>query len=148
MNDDLSIQIINQTTETIQRLCDLSVRIDERVKTLQISDANLKESVDLLNEKISNIDKEFTLLKENFVKRSTVMDDKMHNTQKALVALNEKISEVSKRDGGVVQRVESIELLAEGRRNQWDKICDAIFRLLWLLLAAWLLAILGLQAPP
>ena len=41
MPEDLSVQILSQTSDNIQKLFDLSTRIDERVKSIQVKQGDL-----------------------------------------------------------------------------------------------------------
>ena len=50
MSEDLSVQILSQTSDNIQKLFDLSTRIDERVKSIQSKQENLDDRIDTIME--------------------------------------------------------------------------------------------------
>lgn len=50
MSDTMSVQILAQASENIQKLFDLSTRIDERVKAIQNQQAHVDERFEILTQ--------------------------------------------------------------------------------------------------
>jgi len=52
MSEDITEQILNQN-KNIQKLCDLSTRIDERVKTVQTNQKKFETSFEIVQQKVA-----------------------------------------------------------------------------------------------
>lgn len=162
MSDDLSTQILNQTTESIQKLFDLSTRIDERVKTLQECEGTLKTKVQELKEEVAAIQTHLKVLDVNGTEGVKELKDRvkqleframseetvsqqLQQCQLALVELDKKL-------GSTLQefemRITAVASSQQGTEDRWGKVTTFAIQLIWVIVAAWILATLGLQAPP
>lgn len=130
MPEDISVQILSQASENIQKLFDLSTRIDERVKAIQANQATLenriRELVDSHNLSMQKI---------------AVLESKDS------CALDSKISECEKELSTIEKRLMSVESSAGQNQDRWNKIMSFVIQLVWVVLAAWTLTKLHLQAP-
>lgn len=136
--DDLSKQILNQTTENIQKLFDLSIRIDERVQNLQRCESDLRTTINLLKKDLADLNLKIIVF-ENYSN-----NEQLQQCQIALIEIDKKINtslvELDKR----ITKVESSQ---QGSANRWDKISSFVIQIIWVIIAAWILATLGLQSP-
>jgi len=136
--DDLSKQILNQTTENIQKLFDLSIRIDERVQNLQKCEGDLRTTMNLLKKDLADLNLKIIVF-ENYSN-----NEQLQQCQIALIEIDKKINtslvELDKR----ITKVESSQ---QGSANRWDKISSFVIQIIWVVIAAWILATLGLQSP-
>ena len=127
MPDDISVQILAQSSENIQKLFDLSTRIDERVKSIQINQANLEERIDVLCESQHATMQKLAILESR--------------------DLNVKILECEKEASLFDRRLIAVESASGQNQDRWNKIMTFVIQLVWVILAAWLLLKLNIQAP-
>lgn len=130
MSDDISVQILAQSSENIQKLFDLSTRIDERVKAIQTNQANLESKIESLVTSHNLAMQKIVVLESRDVK---YLDSK----------LSEREREISSMD----KRLSTVEASSGQNQDRWNKIMSFVIQLVWVILAAWLLMKLNLQAP-
>lgn len=131
MKDDISIQVLSQTSENIQKLFDLSTRIDERVKAIVLKQSDL-------NARLENLIASHT----EAIQRLAVAEAKLETPlQEELQGLQKVINEMDK-------RLASVEHATKGNENRWNTIFQFITQLVWITLAAYLLYKLNLNPPP
>ncbi len=136
MTEDISVQILTQASDNIQKLFDLSTRIDERVKMIQsrqeIMDRRIDEIISIKNtlmQKIAVIESKEDAL--GIYDEQTI--DRIENIEKALISVD--------------KRLDSVEGKNEMSSDRWNKIATFVIQLVWVILAAYLLTKLHLQAP-
>lgn len=117
MPEDITEQILHQTAESIQKLCDLSTRIDERVKAIQINQKELESSFKVVQQKVAVLE------------------------SKDFGDLRKELTQLEK-------RIIALESDSGQSKDRWNKIFTFVLQIIWVVLAAWLLMKLGLQAPP
>jgi len=131
MKDDISIQVLSQTSDNIQKLFDLSTRIDERVKALVVKQSDL-------NSRLENLIASHT----EAIQRLAVAEAKLDTPlQEEIVALQKAFNEVDK-------RLASVEHSTKGNENRWNSIFQFVTQLVWIVLAAYVLYKLNLNPPP
>lgn len=119
-----------QVTESIKSVFDLTSRIDERVK--------------LIMKKQDEFDKK--------------LDDRMADANDIRTRLRLIEAQVNDNDDQSLEqmkaefhkmevRMQAIELTQGGAENRWKTFVNFAIQIAWVLLAAWLLLKLGLQAP-
>lgn len=133
---ELLTQMLQQTTESVQKLYDLASRTDEKVINLQNSEKDLRNKIHELNQIISTIDKN---------KLDDAFYDQLTKCQSALLEIDKKLAnncvEFDK-------RITALESSKADSANRWEKISNFALQLIWVIIAAWVLASLGLQSPP
>jgi len=136
MTEDISVQILTQASDNIQKLFDLSTRIDERVKMIQsrqeIMDRRIDEIISIKNtlmQKIAVIESKEDAL--GIYDEQTI--NRIENIEKALISVD--------------KRLDSVEGKNEISSDRWNKIATFVIQLVWVILAAYLLTKLHLQAP-
>ena len=128
--EDISVQILSQTSENIQKLFELSTRIDERVKEIQNKQAGFHERLEKV---ISG--------HQNVLQKVAVLESKDG------AALIEDIDECKKELVTLDKRIAVVEGSTDQSKDRWNRIFTFVIQLVWVLLAAWLLVKLNLQAP-
>lgn len=128
--EDISIQILSQTSENIQKLFELSTRIDERVKEIQNKQAGFHERL----EKVISGHQEM-------LQKVAVLESKDG------AALIEDVDECKKEMTSLDKRITVVEGSTNQSKDRWNRIFTFVIQLIWVLLAAWLLVKLNLQAP-
>lgn len=127
MPEEITVQILSQASENIQKLFDLSTRIDERVKTILIVQHDMDDGM------ASLLKNHNELLQQVAIMESKDTDIKIHECEKALIAMDKRVSAV------------------EGSSNQgqdrWNRAVTFGIQLVWVILAAWLLMKFNLQPP-
>jgi len=127
MAEDLSVQILSQTSDNIQKLFDLSTRIDERVKSIQVKQESLDARMD------SIIQAHNELMQTVAVLKSTSHAQKIDECKQALIDLD--------------KRLMSLEHTSKGFESRWGNIVKFIINIVWLVVGAYVLYKLGLQPP-
>lgn len=115
------------TADSLQKLHDSSTRIDERVKTIQEHQKNLENS-------IGSIQCEHT----GIMQRIAVLESK--DTAHHLNDIKKELNQLEK-------RLNTFEASTGQSKDRWNRIFTFMIQIIWVILAAWLLMKLGLQAP-
>jgi hypothetical protein len=130
LGEDFSPQVLAQTSQNIHKLFELSTRIDERVKNIQ----NKQEEFE---EKLENS----TKYTNELVQRLIIVEQR--NGQ----AAREYVEGVRKEMAVIDHRVITLEHSQKRSEGNWNLIFDYTLKLIWCVLAAFLLYKLKLQAP-
>lgn len=136
MAEDISVQILSQTSDNIQKLFDLSTRIDERVKAIQSKQEDL-------DERIADVIKAHG----EIMQRLAVLE----STRGGADTIAAKLDECQKQFHHELVEIDKRLIQVEGKTNtsqdRWNKIFTFVIQIIWVILAAYLLMKLGLQAP-
>lgn len=116
-----------QVTESIKSVFDLTSRIDERVKLIMKKQDEFDKKLDDRFADVNEIKTRLRLLEAN--SDEDVVDELKQNFHKAEV------------------RMQAIEMTQGGAEGRWKTFVNFAIQIAWVLLAAWLLLKLGLQAP-
>lgn len=135
MPDDIFMQILSQTSENIQQLFDLSTRIDERVKSIQ------RKQVDLDRQFEAGTAERNLQMQKLAILESTSLAP-------ALSAIKDKLDSVDKEFILLDRRIISVEYATSINQDRWGKISSFVIQLIWIVIAAWILFKLNLNAPP
>lgn len=135
MPDDISMQILSQTSENIQRLFDLSTRIDERVKSIQ---QKQEEMDDRINAVITE--------HNSLMQKLAVLESRSYAP--AIASLEQKLTEMNKEMDAIDRRLINVEHATMTNQDRWGKISSFVIQLIWIVIAAWVLFKLNLNAPP
>lgn len=131
MPEEISVQVLSQTSENIQKLFDLSTRIDERVKSVQAKQEDLDKRIEEVIQRQIEVAQKVAILEHERVNSSL---------QRKLEDCEDQVTELDKR----MARVES----DAGRSSErWKGIASFVVQLIWVILAAYLLTKMNLQAP-
>jgi hypothetical protein len=131
MKDDISIQVLSQTSDSIQKLFDLSTRIDERAKAIVIKQTDLQ--IRLENLIIAHTDA---------VQRLAVVESKLQiPIHEEMIAFGKSFNEVDK-------RLAAVEHSSKGNESRWNSMFQFVIQLVWIVLAAYVLFKLNLNPPP
>jgi len=128
MAEDLSVQILSQTSDNIQKLFDLSTRIDERVKSIQNKQQDMNSRIDAVVASYNELNQAVAILKSS--------------------ADSSNIEECKRQIVDIDKRLTNIEHRSEGMENRWTGIFKFIVQIIWLVVGAWILFKLGLAPPP
>lgn len=135
MSEEVSIKILAQTSENIQKLADLTTRIDERVKLIQMKQSDLEDRI------------------ENVIGRHTEILQKIavlesHNNATAFSLLSKDIEETDREVYMIDKRLISVESISGSQQERWKGVTSFLVQLIWIILAAWVLMKLNLNPPP
>lgn len=131
MPEDLSVQILSQTSDNIQKLFDLSTRIDERVKSIQNNQTSLDDRMGAIMQSHNEL-----------MQTVAVLKSATHSTTNA-----EGISECKKEIVELDKRLSTLEHTSQGLESRWSQIFKFAINIIWLIAGAYLLYKLGLQPP-
>lgn len=132
MPEEISVQILSQASENIQKLFDLSTRIDERVKQLQIHQENLDRKIEDINRRHIET-----------AQKVAVIESKLSGD----ILLAEKVGECEDAANQLDKRIVVLEGDHTKNNDRWNKIATFLIQLVWVVLAAYLLTKLNLQPP-
>lgn len=130
MPQDISVQILSQTSDNIQKLFDLSTRIDERVKAMQERQGSLDHRIEEIIERQLVLMQRLTILEAKDIKS---LADKLEETEEAIASIDKRLA--------------LIEVDSNRHNDRWKSIAGFVVQLIWVILAAYLLLKLNLQAP-
>jgi chromosome segregation ATPase len=129
MRDELTVKVLSQTSENIQKLFDLTTRIDERVKIIQ---SNQEE----INHRVRECTDDYKEILERTVKLEATCGMKLNeeNTNSDQIV-------------GIDKRIVHLEHNSQGAENRWNRIFTFAIQLVWVVLASWVLYKLHLNPP-
>lgn len=111
--------------ETLRKLSDLTTRMDERIKSIQIKEEELNKKNESINQKYIEMFQKIVNIEVN---QSSLMENLL------------KINEIDK-------RLSKLEEINGAQNERWRNIANFLLQLIWVILAAYLLAKLNLQPP-
>ncbi len=132
MPEDISVQILTQTSENIQKLFELGTRIDERVKSIQTRQEQIDKRIDGMIEQQNLIMQKVAVLEAK--------GDDVDHAEQTIRGVQSNLVDMDK-------RVSAVEDKHIAHADRWNKIASFIIQLVWVVLAAYLLTKLHLQAP-
>lgn len=132
MPDAISAQILTQASENIQKLFDLSTRIDERVRGISIKQEQLEKSIDDINQKHNELNRKIAIAETLIVSSKEILCE--------FKTLNDEITDLDK-------RLSKLEREQGAFDERWKSIATFILQLAWAILAAYLLTKFNLQSP-
>ena len=130
MSENLTVKVLSQTSENIQRLFDLTTRIDERVKMIQTTQEET-------NNKIKEVVNDYNELLERMI---TIEVNGNRTVQGEMNRYYEQLSNIDK-------RINMLEHANTGSENRWNRIFSFVIQLIWVVLASWVLYKLQLNPP-
>ena len=132
MAEDISIQILTQASDNIQKLFDLSTRIDERVKMIQLRQEQMDKRVDENLQHVGSI-----------MQKIAVLESK----ERVVEGVSKNIEVLEQAAVNMDKRLDVVEGKNQASNDRWNRIATFIIQLVWVILAAYLLTKLHLQAP-
>lgn len=127
----MSMQILAQTSDNIQKLFDLSTRIDERVKSIQSKQDNLERRIeDLIHSHTDSM------------RKIAVLESQIDTS-----SLEKKLDEMENDLQALDKRLATVETYTGNSNERWKSIASFVVQLIWVILAAYLLTKLNLQSP-
>lgn len=135
MPDEISMQILSQTSENIQKLFDVSTRIDERVKLIQQKQSELDSRIESIMREHNSLNQKIAVLESN-------------SSLPSVAALEKKLEESKKEVDLIDRRLINVEYATSTNQDRWSKISAFVIQLIWIVIAAWVLFKLNLNAPP
>ena len=129
MPDGIANQMFAKTADNIQKLFELCTRFDERIKIIN-------DKQDYLDKKINDVFEQYIILMQKSAVLQSHNDDDDSNVSDIQKSLNEIDKRLSKMENSVIST-----------NDRWNKIGNFFIQLIWVVLAAYLLTKLNLQAP-
>jgi len=136
MPEDISVKILSQTSDNIQKLFELSTRIDERVKAIQSKQEDL-------DERIADV----VRVHVQIMQKVAVLESQIGGERSFAVRLEECHKEVNAELIKLDKRLSLVEGQTNTSQDRWNKIFTFVIQIVWVILAAYLLTKLGIQAP-
>jgi hypothetical protein len=138
-----------QVTESIQGLLDLTSRVDERVKLMMQKQEVVEGKIDNLLIGYNELKTKVSVLEsretpEELGSNINNLKDDVHNMQLKMQIIE---AEHEKPIHAIELRLQKLEDGAIRSQNVWSKLIDNAFKLGFVILAAYLLYKLGIQAP-
>jgi chromosome segregation ATPase len=127
MAEEITVQILTQASENIQKLFELSTRIDERVKAIQAK----QDGVEARIEQIA--------LTHHLANQKIAVLESSGNKH--------DIEECERHIADLEKRLVTVEMTSGQTQDRWNRVISFIIQLIWVILAAWFLTKLHLQAP-
>lgn len=131
MSEDISAQILAQASDNIQKLFDLSTRIDERVKSIQTKQDQLEKQIDnVMNQHMAVLQKIAVL--ESY-RNEADADDKIKELEKAVTSIDKRLTILEGNDSK--------------NSAHWNRVATFIIQLVWVVIVSYILMKLNLQSP-
>ena len=151
-------QYFLQVSESIKDLFELSTRIDERVQAIMKKQDETDNKLESMNESIGKMSSRISVLEaktpELYKKDIGTLFDRIHENNIHLENLKNKsdtnvpiiqaVEERSHRNTADIQQLKGQTQENEGR---WKSAFGFVIQIVWVILAAYLLFKLGIQAP-
>lgn len=151
-------QYFMQVSESIKNLFELSTRIDERVQAVMKKQDDTDKKIETMSESISTMSARLSVVEAknpDLYKRDIgKLFDRIHNTDLHLESLQNKcdtnIPIIHASEDRSYQNAADIQILqSQSQQNEgrWKSAFGFIIQIVWVILAAYLLFKLGIQAP-
>jgi hypothetical protein len=127
-NSGLAEQFFNQVSESIQLVFDLTSRIDERVKMLIERQNEIDERVEKIIE-----------MQQHAIHRLTIIETK--ELPAAINSIDDRVKKLELKE-------EMNAIRSTTHNNRWLFIFDAVWKIVLMCVAGYILYKLGIQAPP
>lgn len=125
------------STPNVNKLFEISTRIDERVKSVQ-------EKQHELELKLAEIAKDHN----NSLQKIAVLEAQDNCVDVCGIhQVVNHLNDATKTINDLDKRVAAVEVASDNTKTRWKQITTFIIQLIWVLLASWLLLKLNLQAP-
>ena len=135
MEQDISAKLLAQTSENIQKLFDLTTRIDERVKSIQHKQNDINDRVD------SVVQTHIQIMQKIAVLESKHEEDDYSKLSLEIDSVLKDLTELDK-------RITFVESVSGTQQERWKTVTNFVIQLIWIVLAAWVLMKLNLTPPP
>lgn len=122
------IEFNRELAASVKSLYDLTTRVDERVEQLISCQKTITSRMELLGDRASELTSRVTVL------------EKTTNQSDDVTQLVRKVHDLE-------LRTQSIEINSGNVENRWKTIVNFALQLIWVIIAAYLLYKLGIQAP-
>lgn len=120
-----------QVSESIKSVFDLTTRVDERVQLMMKKQDDFERKLDERLEASHALDGRIRVLE------SRIGSEK----------LSEEMGELEETVHKLEMQIAALEIASGGSEDRWKTIVTFVIQIAWVLLAAYLLTKLGLQAP-
>lgn len=140
MSEELSQKMISQTADSVAKLCELNSRMDERLKIIQ-------EQHDAHDHKLDGIVRDHNDGMQKVAILEAAITGINHAVEEETRSLTDLDRRVTVVEMDTERRVSAVEVETDRSENRWNQISTFVIQLVWVLLAAWLLVKLNLQAP-
>jgi len=157
-NTTVGEQYFLQVSESIKNLFELSTRIDERVQVVMKKQDETDKKIENMSDSISKMSARLSVVEatspDSYKRDIGKLFDRVHDTNLHLESLQNKcdtnIPIIQASDERSHQNAANIqELQGQSQQNEgrWKSAFGFVIQIVWVLLAAYLLFRLGLQAP-
>ena len=133
----LSEQFFAQVSESIQMMFDLTSRVDERVKMLIERQKQCDDHIDKLIE-----------IQQETIHRLGLLEKSDPEFKKEVEKLHTISSEIKNTIHVFELKMETMSLKIGNHDTRWTQIFDAVWKIILMIIAGYILYKLGLQAPP
>lgn len=120
-----------QVSESIKSVFDLTTRVDERVQLMMKKQDDFERKLD-----------ERLAVSHALDGRIKVLESRIGND-----TLSEEIGELEETVHKLEMQIAALQIASGGSEDRWKTIVTFVIQIAWVLLAAYLLTKLGLQAP-
>ena len=132
MHEDMTTKLLTQATESITKLHEIVNRMDERLNSLKASQEDIDKN-------IIEINRAYNETVQRLASLESMAESNKENWQKT--------NEYEKEFSSIDKRLSVVETSTDKSQDRWNKIISFVIQLAWVVLAAWLLTKLNLQAP-
>jgi len=157
-NSTTGEQYFLQVSESIKNLFELSTRIDERVQSIMKKQDETDKKIESINNSMTDMTARLSVVEskhpELYKKDIGTLFDRIHDTNIHLENLQNKCDtnvpiiqaseERTHKNAADIQELQSQSQANEGR---WKSAFGFVIQIVWVILAAYLLFKLGIQAP-
>ena len=157
-NPAVGEQYFLQVSESIKNLFELSTRIDERVQAIMKKQDETDKKIESMNESISKMSTRLSVVEakspELYKKDIGTLFDRVHDTNLHLENLQNKcdtnipiIQASDERSHQNLADIQQLQGQTQQNEGRWKSAFGFIIQIVWVILAAYLLFKLGIQAP-
>lgn len=132
------VELINQFTESTQSIFELTSRMDERIK--------------IIMEQQSSAEKKFTQfieLQHEMISRVIVLESKNgHKIEKEMEKIERQIEKIEEKMKNIENDTQVLKMHSQSNMTIWKQIGDFVVKIIWVVVACWLVLKLGLSNLP
>ena len=133
-NNEAATQYYSQVQDSIKSVFELTTRVDERVQLMMKKQEDVERKIDGISSEMKELNTRVTVLESN-------------NGKAAVAQMATEVDRLKDNIGDMKLKIQTLESKTESSEGKWKTVLNFGLQILWVVVAAYLLYRLGIQAP-
>lgn len=133
-NNEAASQYYSQIQNSIKSIFELTTRVDERVQLMMKKQEDVEWKIDGISTEMKELSTRVTVLESN-------------NGKAVAAAVSTEVDRLKDTISDMKLKIQTLESKADSSEGKWKTVLNFGLQILWVVVAAYLLYRLGIQAP-